>query len=356
MKKIAVLALAFLLVVSIVPAQAQVDPDRLERIEAFLDTIGNNGNFNGAVLISQNGEVLVSRAYGLANVEWDIPNTVQTKFRIASLTKQFTAMAILLLQERGSLTVQDPVCQYFEECPEAWQDITIHHLLTHTSGIPEHVNPQTLRETGTSSIRPSEIIDLFKDRPLDFPPGETWQYSNSGYIVLGYIIDEVSGVPYQRFLRENFFEPLGMDDTGYEGSANNIIEHRAYGYTSLRRLADYINMSFPYAAGGLYSTVEDLNVWTHALHNGEVVSQESWDAMLEAAVPIEGEERYGYGLWIGRFPKDRLSIGHGGGLPGFTSMMHHWPDDDVTIVIMSNLEDTVYIIEESLNNMLLDEE
>ncbi len=335
----------------VILAQGDVGP--LPRIEEYLNTQAEEGLLKGSVLIAQDGEILLSQGYGMANLAWDNPNTPDTKFRIASITKQFTAMAILLLQERGSLSVQDPICQYLEECPETWQDITIHHLLTHTSGIPD---PRVSQEEEMLPIRPYQIIDRFIDEPLDFSPGEEWSYSNSGYQILGYIVEEVSGDSYSKFLQENFFEPLGMADTGYEGALRNIIERYAEGYRNDQTRAAYYDMSNEFAAGGLYSTVEDLYLWMQALHNGEVVSQESWDMMLEAAVSIDEETAYGYGLFIDS-TDGRSTIGHPGTMPGFQGMQTHWTDDNVTIVILSNFDEVgIYLYPEILANMLLGED
>jgi D-alanyl-D-alanine carboxypeptidase len=177
------------------------------------------------------------------------------------------------------------------------------------------------------------------NNPLGFVPGEEWSYSNAGYHLLGYIIEEVSGDPYLSFLRGNIFEPLGMENTGYDVNGIKILEHHAEGYASRFNRADYLHMSFAYAAGGLHSTVEDLYLWEQALFGGEVVSQEAWDAMIESAVPLPDEGLYyGYGLVI-NMESDHPMIGHGGAMPGFTSVMRHYPNDNVTIIILSNRQD-----------------
>jgi CubicO group peptidase (beta-lactamase class C family) len=282
------------------------------------------------------GEVLLSKGYGLANREWEIPNTPDTKFRIGSLTKQFTAMAILLLQERGLLTVEDPICMYFEECPEAWEDITIHHLLTHTSGITDFTAFSDYARWSMMPSTPENTIQRFINEPLDFAPGEEWSYSSSGYIILGYILREVSGDRYSTFLRENIFEPLGMENTGLD-SNTRVIEHRADGYAAEFR-ADYIDMSIPFAAGGLYSTIEDLYLWDQALYSGQVVSEESWEAMMQSRVAAEaiGEGfYYAYGLIVSESSESPV-VGHAGGINGFRCAMRHFPEDNTTIIILSN--------------------
>ena len=216
--------------------------------------------------------------YGMANLEHDVPNTPQTKFRLGSITKQFTAMAILILQERGKLKVEDKVKKYLPDAPKAWDEITIHHLLTHTSGIPNYTAYPEFLKTLPVRVTLKELIAKFKDKPLDFKPGEKFRYSNSGYVVLGQIIEKVSGKNYASFLKEAIFDPLGDERHGLRQRHAPILKHRASGYT--RRLGivltncDYLDMSIPHAAGALYSTVEDLLKWDQALYSGEARAQE----------------------------------------------------------------------------------
>ncbi len=318
-------------------SQAQDKADTISSIDGFLTRLVENRYFSGTVLIAQDGEILLSQGYGLANREWDIPNTPQTKFRIGSITKQFTAMAILRLQEQGALSVDDPICTYIDDCPEIWQSITIHHLLTHTSGIPSFT-----KLSDYSRLRPlpsnGEItLQRFIDLPLDFEPGTEFYYSNSGYIVLGLIIEEVSGQSYRYFLKDTFFEPLGMENTDTD-SNTRVVPYRAEGYISSSRKADFIDMSIPYAAGSLYSSVEDLYIWDQALYGGDVVTSETWDAMLAAAYPIpDSGVQYGYGLIIDT-ASEHPTIAHGGGIEGFVSQMIHYTDDNTTVIILSNWE------------------
>lgn len=186
----------------------------VSRTDAFLNQMLKAGLFSGSVLIARNGEILVSKGYGMANRQQQIPNTPQTKFRIGSVTKQFTAMAILMLQARGKLNVQDHICVYLTDCPPAWQPITIHQLLTHTSGIPDYryfPDFPTFKELPAS---PAQTMARLKDKPLDFQPGAKWSYSTSGYIILGAIIEQVSGESYEAFLQQTIFVPLKLLDTG----------------------------------------------------------------------------------------------------------------------------------------------
>lgn len=308
-------------------------------IDKALNVLTDRETFTGAVLVAQNGELLLSQGFGLADRDRNLPNTPQTKYRLGSITKQFTAMAILMLQAQEKLNVQDPVCRYIPECPATWQDITIHHLLTHTSGIPNFTDFPDYVATRATPSPPEHTLVRFKDRPLDFQPGEQWSYSNSGYIVLGYIIEQASGQSYEMFLQQEIFEPLQMQDTGYDHNDGNL----AMGYTGTRSLwreADYIDMSIPYAAGALYSTVEDLYRWDQALYTEQLVSQELLDLMFTPHVDIPGTGvSYGYGWFVGEM-KNHKFVAHGGGIEGFVTEMRRFIDDKVTIIILSNRDTT----------------
>jgi len=330
------------------PVHAQGD-DAAARLDDFLSSLADQGIFSGAVLVADDGEIILSEGYGLANREWDNPNTPDTKFAIASVTKQFTAMAILILQERGLLDVHDPICQYVEDCPETWAEITIEQLLTHASGIVGEISPNPYE---ASSVR--EIMDRLRERPLGFEPGTSWEYSNAGYVVLGYIIQEVSGDSYQTFLRENIFEPLGLENTGVD-RFSQIIGHRAEGYTSTTVRAPYLDMSNTFATGGLYSTVEDLFRWNRALYGGEVIAQETFDAMLDAAVPVpDNTFQYSYGLALDLLA-DHPAIFHAGQLPGFSSCLAHLTDVDMDIVVLENEEHDACGVVIGLISMYFDE-
>jgi CubicO group peptidase (beta-lactamase class C family) len=292
--------------------------------------------FSGSVLVARGDQVLFAKGYGLANVEHDVPNAPRTKFRLGSITKQFTAMAILILQEQGKLSVDDLVSKHIEGCPEAWKDVTIHHLLTHTSGIPSFTSLPGYPTSMPLPSSPAKTLDRVRDMPLEFAPGEKFVYSNSGYVLLGQIIEKVSGKPYEKFLPEVIFEPLGMKDTGYDFPAP-IIPHRAAGY---RRIGDqfanaaYLDMTIPHAAGALYSTVEDLHRWSVALDEEKLISSAAYEKMY---TPAKGSYAYG---WIVDEQFGRKRIGHGGGINGFSTYIGRFPEEKVCVVVLSNMEGT----------------
>ena len=249
-------------------ATPQRDVDVAARADAYIKTAG----IQGSVLLATHGKVILAKGYGLANIELGVPNKPETKFRLASITKQFTAAAILQLQQRGKLRVTDAIAAYIPGTPTAWKAITIHQLLTHTSGIPSFTGGDTAQAHAWE--RPGArlaFIQRFRDRPLEFSPGERFHYSNAGYFLLGVIIEQVSGLKYEDFLRQHIFEPLQMSDTGYDWPAT-ILTNRASGYSKGADgkviNADFIDMGEPFAAGSLYSTVLDLYKWDRApLHD-----------------------------------------------------------------------------------------
>jgi len=307
------------------------------KIDDLLSSLAERDSFTGAVLVARNGKVLLSKGYGLADRDKNLPNNPQTKYRLGSITKQFTAMAILILQAQDKLNVQDPICLYISECPTTWLDITIHQLLIHTSGIPDFKKFINYEATKATPSSPEQTIARFKDKPLDFPPGEQWSYSNSGYIVLGYIIEQASGQSYEAFLQQNIFEPLQMKDTGYDHNDGGL----ATGYTGiLWTEADYIDMTIPFAAGGLYSTVEDLYRWDQALDTEQLVSQDLLDLMFtpHAKMPVTNMS-YGYGWYIGEMNHHNV-VGHGGQIDGFIAEIRRYTDDKATIIVISNRDST----------------
>ena len=300
----------------------------------------SRGEFMGSVLIARNGRVVFLKGYGEANLEWAIPNTPSTRFRIGSLSKQFTAAAILLLEERGKLRVEETVATYLRNVPNGWKAITIANLLNHVSGIPEYTQlPDAPSWSAVPSTTPEQLMSRFRDLPLDFAPGQDIRYSNSGYVVLGALIESISGQSYESFLRQNIFQPLGMKDSGYDSNAA-LIPRRASGYEltpSGPRNAPFVETSNVPAA--LYSTTEDLLRWEEGLFGGKVLSASSLRKMTSPLRVKEATMHYGFGLVISRGEDDdRLVIEHGGRISGFESYMTYYPDEKLAIIVLSNID------------------
>ena len=324
-------------------AQDTAQQQALSKVDDYLSSLTKQGKFRGSALVGIDGKVVFAKGYGYADEEWNAPNSPQTKFRIFSLTKQFTGACILLLQERNLLRVQDTVSKYLNDLPGAWQSITIHQLLTHTSGIPNYpeVSPRA-KELERLGATPHQMLDLVATRPLDFKPGTALHYSNTGYILLGMIIEKVSGKSYSDFLKKNIFERIGMESSGYDNQAV-ILKNRASGYAI--RDGNIVNapfgdMSFPFSAGGIYSTIEDMYRWSEALSQpGKLLTEQSLKQMF-AVYPETtafGGQNYGYGIVIAhRF--GRLLYYHGGGWYGFSSIIQTYPKEHLCIIILSNLE------------------
>ena len=335
-----ILCLVILLVSNPISGQKDDSQNVLQRINAYITAETAEHSFRGAVLVGTNGKVVFEKAYGMADEEWNVPNTTTTKFRIASLSKQFTAACVLLLQERGRLKLRDSVSRYLPGLPEAWQSITIHQLLTHTSGIPNYTDSPQLARINRTGATPQEMIALVADKPLDFTPGTRWHYTNTGYILLGMMIEKISGQSYADFLKTNIFEPLGMTNSGYD-RATDILKERASGYQIKGGLAngDFIDMTIPFAAGGIYSTVEDMYRWNEALAQaGKVLSADSLKQMFtEYPEATYQGQNYGYGVVISRQKFGRLLYYHGGGVEGFSSSIQRYPNERVCIVVLSNL-------------------
>jgi CubicO group peptidase (beta-lactamase class C family) len=322
------------------PLAAQVDAYLTQQLEAQ--------RFSGAVLLAQGDTVLLSKGYGMASVALQAPNTPDTQFRIASLTKQFTATAILLLQTRGTLHVQDSVCRYIGDCPRAWQPITIQELLTHTSGIVDL--PDDAIADYTKPLTSQQLLALIRARPLAFAPGTRFSYSSAGYNVLGAIVESVSGAPYATFLQREVFTRLGLTRTQYDASAIQPPAH-AQGYTSWRTPAPYLDMALPFAAGGVASTVGDLYHWSRALDTAGTASPLPPDALADLFAarvplcPVNGAScpgsftrlAYGYGWYVGADVLGRVEY-HPGDLLGFRSLLARYPDRNLTLVVLSNLE------------------
>lgn len=299
------------------------------KVDAYLQPYLKMKAFSGAILIARKGKVLLSRGYGMANYEFDVPNTPQTKFHIASVSKIFTAAAIMILEERGLLSFNDPLNKYIPDYPNG-EKITVHHLLTHRSGIPNLSGPD-YDERSKSAQTLTSVIESFKNRPLTMQPGERFSYSNSNYEVLAFIIEKVSDKSYGEFLKENIFDPLGMKDTGHDGNAAAIIKNRALGYATAGldgpEKVGYLDFTIKTGSGSLYTTVADLYKWDLALNTEKILKKSSLHKMF--AEP--------YSWFVGqRF--NRRVFYYGGRVPGFQAELHRYVDDDVCIIVLSNFQ------------------
>lgn len=307
--------------------------DNLSRMEEVIQSYVSGKQFMGSVLVARGETVVLDKGYGFANLEWDIPNSPTTKFRLGSITKQFTAACILLLEERGKLKVDDPVKKYMPDAPAAWDKVTILNVLTHTSGIPSFTDFPDYESTEAIPTTPEKLVARFRDKPLEFQPGEKWKYSNSGYVLLGYLIEKISGESYEKFVQENIFTPLGMKDSGYD-SNSAIIPHRAAGYSpgpNGPHNTGFIHMSIPFAAGALYSTTEDLLRWEQGLFGGKVLSPAPLQKMT---TPFQHDYACGLGV---RMVNGHKLIEHGGGIEGFNTQLSYYTEDKLTVVVLGNL-------------------
>jgi CubicO group peptidase (beta-lactamase class C family) len=317
-----------------------------QQLDELMQAQVRQHHFSGAVVVARDGHILLDKGYGLANIEWAIPNLPTTKFRIGSLTKQFTATAIMQLRDRGQLNLLDSICKYLQPCPDAWRPVTLHHLLSHTSGIPDHGPASDPKIHVMPPWTAEQIAQAFRDKPLEFPPGTQWKYSDWGYCLLGLVIEKVTGKSYETVLREQIFAPLGMNDSGYDHS-EVLLKNRAAGYRMAEdrlRNAEYIDMARPYSAGGLYSTVEDLYKWDQALYTGAILSQKSLGLMWTEVL-----SHYGYGwIVVGPLPESKappwavpghFQVVHPGSINGFTSEILRFPNERTTVIVLENMED-----------------
>jgi CubicO group peptidase (beta-lactamase class C family) len=312
------------------------------QVDALFEGSVRNNTPGAAVLVTREGKTLLDKGYGLAQVETHSPITCDTRFRIGSITKQFTAAAILKLQEQGKLNIDDPIFKYIPDWPRG-REVTLRHLLTHSSGIHNFTAKPGFQTNVTAPISLETLVDSFKHDPYDFAPGDKFRYDNSGYVLLGLVIEKVSGKTYESCLRQMFFEPLGMKDTGVYPSGAPLT-NEAFGYSyekgAVRRSLNWDMSNVP-AAGNLYSSARDLGRWNEALFSGKVLSTASTRAAFTVGVltgddPAHPEDTgYGYGWTIDRLNGTR-EISHGGELAGFGSYLLRLPDYNLTVVVLLN--------------------
>lgn len=296
--------------------------------------------FSGAVLVARGEKILFSRGYGYAQAEWKVPSTPTGRFRVGSITKPFTATAILQLAAAGTLRLDDPICKYLQDCPSSWTAVRISQLLNHTSGIPDYMMLQSFWKDFLMLKTRAQMVASFSHQPLLFAPGSRFSYSNSGYYLLGIIIESVTHQRYEDVLEEHIFRPLGLADTGYDHD-DPITPRRVAGYRlgPKRELLNglYFDMEQPFAAGGLFSTTGDLLKFARGF-NGSKLLSDRYRTLMET--PRKGA--HGYGWFVGPAPgfHSGRDISHGGSINGFSAWLSRYPEEDVVLVVLSNLQDT----------------
>jgi CubicO group peptidase (beta-lactamase class C family) len=326
-------------------ADADIEmPPKEEIVDWLFESVIKENYPGAAVLVAHEGEILYQNGYGYADIGHRVPVTPETKFRIGSISKQFTAAAILKLQEEGKLSVQDKLSKFLADYPRG-DEVTLHHLLTHISGRIQGYNGKLdIMKNVTVEITSQKLIDSFKDDKFDFDPGEKQIYSNSGYFLLGHIVEKVSGKSLGDYLKKTFFDPLNMKDTGMH-RWSLVLDHEATGYSYMEgkvQKAQNWDMSWLGGAGALYSTVGDLCRWNEALFGGHVLNESSLKAAFTPARLNNGEigtatgsNGYGYG-WFFREIRGIKVIAHGGGVPGFSSYLMRLPEKNLTVTVLAN--------------------
>ena len=332
----------WILVIAVCITQLAFAQDKNASLDSAVSRFTAMQRFNGAVLVVKNGNILLEKGYGYQNAAGKILNTHQTIFQIGSITKQFTAAVILKLVEENKLSLSDKLSKFFPGFPKG-DSITVHHLLPHTSGITNYTNDaEFMKNEITKPAGREKMMALFKDKPLDFSPGSSWKYSNSGYSMLGYVVEAVTKNSWEAAVRKYIFTPLKMTHSGFDfaGLKN---EHRATGYLSLKDteadVAPVVDSTVSSAAGSIYSSIGDLNLWHRALQQNTVLSAAQQELAYTAY-----KNKYGYGWGIDSLNGKRR-LRHTGGIPGFITVISRIPEDDVCIVLLSNATD------ESLNDI-----
>ena len=293
-----------------------------------------------ALTVIKDGKIIKTAAYGLANLELNVPVTTNTVFEIGSVTKQFTAACILLLQQDEKLSVEDQIGKHLPNLPATWTNITIRHLLTHTSGIKSYTGLNGFELT--RHLTQEQFVKLLSPQPLEFPPGASWKYSNSGFSLLGYIVENVSGTNYWQFLRARILQPLAMNTTT-DRRPGTIITNRADGYEQTNRV--HINRDYDltdvFAAGAMVSTVGDLAKWNAALDADHLLTAESKAQMWTPQSLTDGKPtKYGFG-WFIEVMEGHRNIGHGGSSSGFSASLQRFPDDRLAVILLTNTDEQI---------------
>lgn len=330
--------------------------DKAAKIDEVIRLANSYGQFNGAVLVADNGKVIYRKGVGFANMEWSLPNEADTKFRLGSITKQFTAMLILQMVAEDKIKLDGKLTDYLPNYrKDTGERVTVHHLLTHTSGIPSYTSqPGFFADVSRNPYSVADFVKKYASGDLEFEPNSKFSYNNSGYFLLGAIIEKVAGKSYEQVLKEKILDPLGMKNTGYDHH-NTIIPKRAAGYTKTAsgyENAPYLDMSLPYAAGSMYSTVDDLYLWDKALYEDKLLSAKNKELMFK---PNLGN--YAYGWFVANVPIGKLKenvpvIRHSGGINGFSTTIVRFVDPKHTIILLDNTSQGRYL--DSINQAITD--
>ena len=322
------------------PVAAAVDQAVAARIDAMVAPYYKARDPGATLIVTKDGKTLLRKAYGMADVANEVPMQPGATMRLGSITKQFTSAAILMLAEEGKLSVSDPINKFLPDYPMHGKNITIEHLLTHTSGIVSYTNKPNFMEQMNKNLSVAQMIDSFKDDPLQFEPGARYAYNNSGYFLLGAIIEKVSGQPYASFVEQRIFTPLGMRHSAYEGQERDLSQ-RAAGHSQEKgnfEPSASLSMSQPYAAGSLVSTVDDLARWDAAVSSGKLLKAASWAQAFKPYTLTDGKStNYGYGWAVGKL-RGATVIAHGGGINGFSTYALRIPEKNIYVALLSNAD------------------
>ena len=330
----------FLLLASVAFVNTTFSQSLTQKIDSIiLSELNDKDGPGGVFMVSKNGKPIYEKAFGKANIELDIRLETDNVFQLASMTKQFTAIAILMLEEQGKLNTKDAISNYIPDYPNG-NKITIHHLLTHTSGIKDFTKMKSLKDIAQKEMTPKMMVDFFKNEPSDFEPGEKFEYNNSGYVLLGYIIELVSDTSYHEYIKNNIFDRIEMKQS-YYASDRDIIKKRAYGYQKKGEKyvnKTIINFSVPYSSGALMSTLDDMLKWQNALNKNVLLKAENSEKAFSKYKLDNGDEfAYGYG-WHIREINGQLTREHGGSIFGFKSMAVYIPSEDIYVIGMTNCD------------------
>jgi CubicO group peptidase (beta-lactamase class C family) len=338
-----------------------IKQNKADQIDQLMNKYAEYGQFTGSILVADKGEIIYKKGFGLANREWNVPNEPNTKHLLASITKQFTSVLILQLMEQGKLKLDDPISAYLPDYPKPNGDqIKIRHLLSNSSGIPNYTSfPDFFQTTAFRPFDLNEIIKLFADSALHFKPGEKFEYSNSGFIVLGAIIEKVTGKKYEECLQEYIFNPLKMNNSGYNHQ-ETVLKNRSSGYELNGKAV--INAKFfeGYSAGSLYSTVEDLYLWDQALYSDKLITEKSRELLFDRHVKRDAGQYYGFGWFINENTDQTVTVEHSGGIFGYNTLISRVPKDKNLVVLLNNArgnglsENNLYRISEAIRGILYD--